>query len=167
VQSRANHSSLRMINVCCPTSGMNERGASAYRFFWLKLIRLHIDVDPVALLLDRSGGWLRRGSRPIQAFSSSGGPRSCPRTGSWPYGGLCRRVCWMECVSFDVHFGPRLTPVTRCYLWNLAAQSGLKTQDVEPNCEARSRFREFRPRLHPARPAGEITKATLQTVSYG
>jgi hypothetical protein len=22
-----------MINVCCPTLGMNERGASAYRFF--------------------------------------------------------------------------------------------------------------------------------------
>ena len=36
MQPRASHPSLRMINVCCPTSGMNERGASAYRFFWLK-----------------------------------------------------------------------------------------------------------------------------------
>ena len=36
MQSCASHPSLRMINVCCPTLGMNERGASAYRFFWLK-----------------------------------------------------------------------------------------------------------------------------------
>ena len=28
MQSRASHPSLRMINVCCPTLGMNERGAS-------------------------------------------------------------------------------------------------------------------------------------------
>ena len=72
--------------------------------------------------------------------------------------------------------GPHRTPIRPMTMGqslvghrrNFAGYGGLKPRHVEPNgCQTRCGFRKLRARLHPACAEGEITTASIKTVSSG